>query len=427
MSELAWAIHKDDEGLGVEDVGLRRGTERSAHGLPHKLEPDSGRHGAAITSPTSAEPTHVRFAVDEEIQRWDELLLQSPDEGTVYRCTANIDGMAQQGATPVHLMVDGNAVTAFRVAVPLTGALWILFGPPVLAIDELIRSARAIAAFAADHGVTAVRLRTQLKADPEHDQLLRENGLVRVPTWLDDSTVIVDLTGSEADVQSRFKKRARKSIKRAFREGVTVDRVPATAENCKTLYEMLDATSGGRFNIPTLEISTAVFQRYESSGQGQLFLARHEGEVVVGAFVATFGNTALYLGAGSVRRSPGDPTLCGLGGSRASYALQWDIMQWARDQGCERYDLDGTPSSATIGDLSHPRQGVGQFKTAFSDDITDYLGAYQIAVQPRRAWLMRQLEINAQRLDQSVTMNRLRGRHVRPNPDHVWLRRGSSR
>ncbi|PYE11158.1 FemAB family protein [Williamsia limnetica] len=379
-------------------------------------------HTAAASH--SGHPISVRFATSSEIDRWDELIVRSPDEGTVYRGRANIDSMVLQGATPVYLIVDGHAVTAFEVAVPLAGALWVLFGPPVLDVHELIRSAQAVAQFAAHHGrVSAVRVRTQLKANPDDADMLRAHGLVRVPTWLDDSTVIVDLSGTQQDVLSRFKKRARKSIRRAEREGVIVDRVAATDDNCRVLYEMLDATSGGRFKIPTLASTTAVFQRHEATGHGQLFLARHHGEVVVGAFVAILGTTALYLGAGSIRKHPGDPTLCGLGESRAAYALQWDIMSWAREQGCIRYDLDGTPSTATIGDAEHPRHGVGQFKTAFSDEITDYLGAHQIAVHTRRAWLIRHLEICAQRIDSSPTLNRLRRRPIRPNPDHVWLHR----
>ncbi|CAM3057438.1 FemAB family protein [Williamsia muralis] len=372
----------------------------------------------------AAEATHVRFAGEDEIARWDELILLSPDEGTVYRGRANIDGMALQGARPVYLIVGGYAVTAFQVDVPLVGALWVLFGPPVLDVHDLIRSGRAVAAFGAENGITAVRVRSQLKANADDAKLLRAQGFTRVPTWLDDSTVIVDLRGSELDVQARFKKRARKSIRRAAQEGVTVERVPATDENCRILYEMLDATSGGRFRIPGLETSTALFQQYEASGDGQLFLARHQGEVVVGAFVSKLGKNALYLGAGSIRKRPGDPFLCGLGGSRAAYALQWEIMQWAREQGCERYDLDGTPSTSTISDPSHPRHGVGQFKTAFSEEITDYLGAYQIAVRPRRAWTLRQLEILTSLIDESPRLNRLRGRPVRPNPDYVWLEHG---
>lgn len=411
---------------GVVGVGSTRAAASSPHGLPYTLDrPLESRDGAPSTPKT--EVMQVRFAVTDEVQRWDELLLQSPDEGTVYRCSANIDGMALQGATPVYLIVGGNAVTAFHVNVPLAGALWVLLGPPATNVHEMIDAAHAIAAFAAQHGVAAVRLRTQLKAHPEHEKLLREQGLVRVPTWLDDNTVIVDLTGSEQDVLSRLKKRGRYLVRRSAREGVIVDRVPATPDNCRVLYELLDATSGGRFNIPTLSNSIAVFQRYEASGQGQLLLARHNGEVQVGAFVATFGKTALLVGAGSVRQRRGDSSQCGLGDTGAAYGLQWEAMRWAREQGCERYDLDGTPSSATIGDRSHPRHGVGLFKSAFSEEITDYLGAYQIAVLPRRAWLIRQLEIGAQRMNQSRLVNRVRGRQVKPNPDHVWLHRKTSK
>ncbi|WP_143695548.1 peptidoglycan bridge formation glycyltransferase FemA/FemB family protein [Williamsia sp. 1135] len=398
-------------------MSVVRATPPVRHSLGSKRQ--ARRSGATEAA------ANVRLAGADEIRRWDGLILQSPDEGNVYRGSANIDGMVcQQGVTPVYLIVNGHAVTTFRVEVPLVGAMWVLFGPPVEDAHELAQSAKAVAAFAEDQGVTAVRLRTQLKANSDDANLLRSYGLTRVPAWLDDSTVIVDLSGSELDVQARFKKRARKSIRRAAQEGVTVDRVPATDDNCRILYEMLDATSGGRFQIPDLPASAAVFQRYEATGDGQLFLARHEGDVVVGAFVAKFGKTALYLGAGSVRKQPGDPTLCGLGGSRAAYALQWEIMRWAREQGCDRYDLDGTPSSSTIADETHPRHGVGQFKTAFSHEITDYLGAYQIAVRPRRAWALLQLEICAGRVDESPVLNRLRHRPVRPNPDYVWLHRG---
>lgn len=371
--------------------------------------------------PGASGPVEVRFAREDEVRRWDVLILHSPDEGTVYRCRANIDGMSMVGAVPVYLIIGGYAVTAFQVDVPLIGALWVLFGPPVQDVHGLVAAADAVARFAGMHDVTAVRFRTQLRAEPAAAKLLRARGFARVPAWLDDSTVIVDLRGTEADVQARFKKRARKSIRRAACEGVIVDRVPATDDNCRVMYELLDATSGGRFTIPDLKASTAIFQRFEASGNGQLFFARYRGDIVVGAFVTSFGKNALYLGAGSVRKRSGDPTVCGLGRSRAAYALQWEVMRWARERGCERYDLDGTPASATISDPSHPRHGVGQFKTAFTEEITDYLGAYQIDVQPWRARLLRKLEIYLGRMDQSALLNRLRGRPVRPNPDYVWL------
>lgn len=381
------------------------------------------RSGSGRLPLQRAGETRVRFATEDEIGNWDALVLRSPDEGSVYRSEANIDGMRLQGHTPVYLVVDGHAVTGFRVRVPLLGAIWVLIGPPVLTADEMVSSAKALAAFAAANGVAAVRLKTLLRHDAATVELLRRNGLHRTGSWLEDHTVIVDLTGTEEDVWSRFKKRARKSIKRAEREGVTVVRVATTDDTCSTLYEMLSATSGGRFAIPDERTSAAVVQRFAESGNGQMFLATHREQVVAAAFVATFGRNALYFGAGSVRKEPGDPSYCGLGETRAAYALQWEAMRWAREQGCTRYDLDGTPSSWTIGDPDHPRGGVGQFKTAFDKEIVDYIGAYQISAKKLSGFAIRHAEILHGRLIHSRGFNRLTGRRFRPNPDHVWLYR----
>lgn len=384
--------------------------------LTLRRSPDTG------TVVAHAGRSRVRFATSEEIARWDSLVLASPDAGTVYRSSANIDTMVlQAGVEPVRLIVDGHAVTGFRVGRPPLGSFWVLFGPPVTTVTELLDASEALRRFAAEHGQIAVRVRPQLPYDPGEAERLLRAGFRRVPAWLEDHTVIVDLTGSEAEVMARFKKRARKSIRRATREGVTVRRADASVENCERLFDLLSATSGGRFAIPDRATSVAVFQRYAATGEGQLFFAEHGGSVVVGAFVARFGREALYLGAGSVRERAGDPTVCGLGSSRAAYALQWEIMRWAREMGCERYDLDGTPSTQTMDDPDHPRRGVGQFKSAFATDVVDYLGAYQIPVDRIRASLLWRVERTLARLDQSAVVNRFRDQPVRPNPDHVWV------
>ncbi len=174
---------------------------------------------------THAGRSRVRFATPDEVARWDALILESPDVGTVYRGSANIDTMVlQAGVEPVRLIVDEHAVTGFRVHRPLLGSFWVLFGPPVTTVTELLEASDSIRAFASAHGQIAVRVRTQLRFDPADAERLRRAGLVRVPAWLEDHTVIVDLTGSEPEVMARFKKRARKSIRRAAREGVTVRR-----------------------------------------------------------------------------------------------------------------------------------------------------------------------------------------------------------
>lgn len=363
----------------------------------------------------------VRFATDAEIGHWDELVLEAPDEGNAFRCQANIARTRQLGVEPVYLIIDGVATTAFRVDVKPLGSYWVVIGPAVQTVGELVDTAKALAAFAADHGVAAVRVRPQLIADEDSARVLREAGLTRVPSWIPDHTIIIDLAGSEEELLARFGKRARRGIRRAQREGVTVERVPSTPENTKVLNNLLAATADERFPHPGLEAVAALVETWTAADAGQLFLARHDGEVVAAAFSLRFGVNCVDLIGGSVRRSPSDSSRSGIGVSGAGHALQWAILQWAHEHGCVRCDLYGTPSTQFIDDKTHPIYGVGQFKRGFNSEVTDYLGSYQISAKRARAWLIWQLELSIERAKYSRLLNKRLRSAPQPNPDHVWL------
>ena len=364
----------------------------------------------------------VRFATKEEIRHWDSLVLEAPDEGHVFRCQANIDGMRQQGVHPVYLIVDGVATTAFRVDVKPFGSYWVVIGPAVETVGQLVDAARALAPFAADHGVAAVRVRPQLIADENNEAFLREAGLARVPVWIPDHTIVIDLSGSEEDMLSRFGKRARRQIRRAQREGVTVDRVPPTPENAQVLNHLISATAGKRFPHPSLAAVQELLGRWTAADAGQLFFARYGGEVTAAAFAVRFGTNSIDLIGGSVRHTSGDSSRSGIGVSGAGHALQWAILQWAHEHGCVSCDLYGTPSSRFIDDQSHPLYGVGQFKRGFNREITDYLGCYQISAKRVRAWLIFQFELFIERAKYSRLLNKSLSAAPQPDPDHVWLR-----
>ena len=67
-----------------------------------------------------------------------------------------------------------------------------------------------------------------------------------------------------------------------------------------------------------------------------LFLAEYEGRPLAGVMVFVLGDTAAYLyGASSNEERQRMPT----------YAVQWAAMEWAKTQGCRRYDLWGVPDA----------------------------------------------------------------------------------
>jgi lipid II:glycine glycyltransferase (peptidoglycan interpeptide bridge formation enzyme) len=60
-----------------------------------------------------------------------------------------------------------------------------------------------------------------------------------------------------------------------------------------------------------------------------------------------------------------------------SYAVQWEAMRAAAQQGCADYDLWGIPPEP---DPRHPWFGLWQFKTGFADEVVEYAGCWDLAL-----------------------------------------------
>lgn len=364
----------------------------------------------------------ARFARHDEIARWDELIAENPDGGSPWRSHAYAESMRAQGCTPLYVLVGDLACTVIQVQAPLLGPYWYVPGPGVDSVEDVARVTHELTAFAAENGIFTVRVAAVLTdSAPARAHLVGE-GFRRTLSWSTDHTILVDLTGSEQEVLGRFSTRTRRWIKRAARDNVVIERVDTTDDNLQIIYGLLMATADKRFSIPDGTTATDMFRLLQSSGNGQLFLARHDGAVVAGAFATRLGAKALYLSGASVRREAGKPEGNGLGAHGVGHAVQWEIIRWAREHGATEYDMYGSPSTAAIDDPSHPLYGVGQFKLSFNKEITDYVGCYDAPVHRGRSWLMYQSE----RLSVIVHRWKITGR-IAPhltlaNPDLDWLR-----
>jgi peptidoglycan pentaglycine glycine transferase (the first glycine) len=62
-----------------------------------------------------------------------------------------------------------------------------------------------------------------------------------------------------------------------------------------------------------------------------------------------------------------------------NHALQWAMIQWAKEKGCPVYDFRGIPC-----DLSpeHPLHGLVRFKKGFGAYPVRYVGEYEMTFAP---------------------------------------------
>ncbi len=321
----------------------------------------------------------TRLATDEEIAKWNELLVQNPDGGNVFQSAKLAETKRTGGWTPRYIFIDSLAVTVLEKPVLFHGKFWYLpKGPGVTDSNTLLPLLPELKAFAAKQGVFALKIEPEVPdSDETTAQLLRAGLIKTTPVQPNNSTVIIDLSPSLDDIMAAFNQKGRHAIHRAERDGVTAQAVELTYENMKIMFDLLTETAAGRFesSVRGLDYYKKFWQNFAENGKGSLFFAYLNGEVVAAAYSMYMGKKGLYKDGASVRAK----TAYG-----ASHRLQWEVIKWMKERGVESYDLCGAPHSQEVNNPDIPLYGIGRFKTSFNKHITDYIGAYDLIVNPTK-------------------------------------------
>ena len=216
------------------------------------------------------------------------------------------------------------------------------------------------------------------------------------------STVLVDLRGEDKELLKRMSSTWRRYINKSQREDVAIR--AGTAADIPTYFSFMQYTEGRQgFVIRPLEYFRKAFEQLHGAGIAELFIADVDGAPVAGVFACKLGKRAWYLYGGSLE--------AGLK-SHAPYLLQWHTMRWARDAGCETYDMWGAPDDPT--DKDDPLAGVYYFKRGFGGRHVRTLGAYDyVTSQPLYALWQRMLPLYL------AALRRLRGEQPSETPQRM--------
>jgi len=319
----------------------------------------------------------LRFATDKEIADWNLVVSANPTGGNILQGKEFAQQKELAGWTPRYIISDICALIVLEKKIPLLGKIWYSpKGPDVASVKELQALTTELTAFARTKGVFSIKIEPEL----DHTVDLSKLSLIKTkPVQQNYATVLIDLSPSLDNILKNLNQKGRHAIRRAERDGVTAKAVELTNENCAIMYSLfLETASGAGFTIRPPEYYRSFYERYSKSGTGQLFFAYFEGEVVAGAFAMVQGSKSVYKDGASIRKR----TAYG-----ASHLLQWEIITWAKEKGSKEHDLAGVPPIAEIKNPDHPFYGLGRFKTSFNKTVTEYVGAYDIPVQPLKAKL----------------------------------------
>lgn len=184
------------------------------------------------------------------------------------------------------------------------------------------------------------------------------------------NSYVLSLTGkTEEDVFMGFHQKWRYNIRLSERKGVTCSvHGPEALDSFYTLMRETGKRDG--FQIR----SRAYYHRLLASfgDNARLYISSWNGIPLSGAIALRDGKSVSYLyGASTAAHRNRMP----------NYLMQWAMIRWAVESGCETYDFMGVPH---YDNPEHPNYGVYRFKKGFGGGIRTTAGEFDLHLSP--AW-----------------------------------------
>ena len=189
-------------------------------------------------------------------------------------------------------------------------------------------------------------------------------------------TVLIDIRGDDDTILSRMNQGTRRKIRTGEKKGVRF--YQGSREDVTKFTRMMNTTgTRNEFGVHQPEYYEKAFELFPDDAA--LFLAEHEGDDLAGIMVFALGRYAIYLyGASSnIKRN-----------LMATYGIQWEAIQWARQRGCIYYDMWGIPDEdettleAEFENRSDGLWGVYGFKRGWGGEVVRSLGAWDKVYNP---------------------------------------------
>lgn len=192
-------------------------------------------------------------------------------------------------------------------------------------------------------------------------------------------SIIIDISGTEAEVLAQMKQKTRYNLKLATKKEVQIS--SKDKERNLADFNALMRATGARdgFGVHAASYYQTAYELFQPRGQCELFMAEFQGQPLAGVMAFALGQRAWYFyGASSNAERQ----------RMAPYLVQWAAIQWARERGATEYDLWGVPDAdeATLEAQFETRHdglwGVYRFKRGWGGQLARTVGAWDKVFNP---------------------------------------------
>ena len=268
-----------------------------------------------------------------------------------------------------------------RVSSILTGEKCFVDGGPVFDSDAVFEShLRELLKSTGDSAL--LRLRPHLTADEGTvlRAMLADHGFQFPPASAQSGyalTLVLDLTQPMQSLQAGFSQHLRRSLRRAVRAGLVIERTTDTAAIADFARLLARGASKAAYDVPPperIERFLGAVCRTEPAA-GALFCARERGALRAGIVVLRAGDSLVFQWG--ARDDSGEDT------APLTHALHVEALAWGQSLEYRHYDFGGLFSADAT-------NGIDRFKRSFGGRVQAQFGE---AVRRRglRGWVSAQM------------------------------------
>jgi len=172
----------------------------------------------------------------------------------------------------------------------------------------------------------------------------------------------LNIDKSEEQLLAEMKSKTRYNIRYAQRKGVQV-RCSADKRDLSKFYSLLlETCQRDGFAVRNYGYFSRMWDLFVPRNMARLFLAYYQGQLLSATLLFVFGNQAWYLYGASSNE---------LRNLQPNYAIQWAMIRYAKQRGCQVYDFRGVSGNL---DPNHPLYGLYRFKEGFNPTLVEYIG-----------------------------------------------------
>jgi lipid II:glycine glycyltransferase (peptidoglycan interpeptide bridge formation enzyme) len=315
-----------------------------------------------------------------ERDQWNNFVKDAPS-GHICQSYEWGEVMSAFGWEAIRLVLEEKA--SFKAVISLLkkkklGGVSYLYAPrgPIItqeqgdkALDYLLDDLKRISR---KQKAVALRLNPEILNPSSVEAFLINKGFKETPLIdLYKCTFFLDLSKSIEELWANLEYRTKYAIKKATKDNIEV--VSGNGREILVQFYQLSQDMAKRKEMLAVpfDFLEKIWNKFSPGENAKIFLALYQGQPIGGAFILRFGVKCWYKWGASIKAGPG---------LTPNEAIQWEVIQWAKKQGCRLYDLQGCSCEPDTQD------GVTLFKRGFGGNFISLIGEYEYGYSPALYW-----------------------------------------